>query len=70
MGLNVVAIIGQYFLIESPAWLVSVGESKLAQDSVSYVARFNGVANFCIGNIVPDKKQTIENEETKPTESD
>ena len=53
-SINIISTIGAFFLVESPAWLVSVGETKWVEKSMQYMAKFNGKADFRSGNIVPN----------------
>ena len=52
--INIVTVIAALFLVESPAWLVSVGETQWMESSVKYVAKFNGITNFYVGTVVPN----------------
>ena len=65
LGLNVVSVVGTSFLIESPAWLVTVGEQEWVQNSLRFVARINGNPDFKVGTVLPNKQAEAESEETE-----
>ena len=52
--INIVSVIAAFWMIESPAWLISAGEIKWAEKEIQYIAKFNGVQHLQIGNIVPN----------------
>ena len=41
-SLNIVAFIMTFWIVESPAWLVSVGRKAEAIKNLSYIAKING----------------------------
>ena len=41
--MNFVALIATFWNVESPAWLVSVGEIEKAKKNILYIAKFNGI---------------------------
>jgi Na+/phosphate symporter len=43
LSLNVLACIMAFWLVESPAWLVSVNRKEEAIEKLKYMAKFNGV---------------------------
>ena len=43
MVLNVVSFIANLWNVETPAWLLSVGEIEQAKKSLAYIAKWNGV---------------------------
>ena len=54
MGLNFVALIATFWNVESPAWLVSVGETEKAKKNILYIAKFNGIQDIQITHLKPD----------------
>ena len=42
LGLNVLAVLGSFLLVESPSWLVSQGCQEDAIKALCYIAKFNG----------------------------
>ena len=52
--INIVSVIAAFWMIESPAWLISAGEIKWAEKEIQYIAKFNGVQHLQIGNILPN----------------
>ncbi len=43
LGLNIVAVIGAIWLVESPGWLLTQGCQGEAIKALNYIAKFNGV---------------------------
>ena len=62
--INIVSVIAAFWMIESPAWLISAGETKWAEKEIQYIAKFNGVQNLYINNIVPNEQPGDETQET------
>ena len=50
--LNLVSFIGGLFSRENPAWLVEVGEIEQAKTNLLYIAKFNGVTDLKVGNLI------------------
>ena len=53
-ALNLFSLIASFWNVESPAWLVSVGEIEKAIKHVKYIGKFNGVTDLQISNLLPD----------------
>ena len=58
MVLNVVSFIANLWNVETPAWLLSVGEVEKAKKNLAYIAKWNGVSDYHIVNLVPDPEET------------
>ena len=54
MVLNVVSFIANLWNVETPAWLLSVGEVEKAKKNLAYIAKWNGVSDYHIVNLVED----------------
>ena len=52
--LNLISFIGGLFSRENPAWLLEVGEIEQAKTSLLYIAKFNGVTDLKVGNLIAD----------------
>ena len=61
-GLNVFSLIASFWNVESPAWLLSVGETEKAKKSFMFIAKFNGVNDLHVTNLIPDPDETNEDE--------
>ena len=48
---NIIAIIGCFYLTESPSWLVSVGRKQEAKRILERIAKINGVKDFHIADL-------------------
>ena len=54
MALNVISLIANFWNVETPAWLLSVGEVEQAKKNLAYIAKWNGVQDFSIVHLLPD----------------
>jgi len=45
-SLNIIAVIMGYWVVESPAWLVSVGRKEEAIKNLKFIAKINGAKDF------------------------
>ena len=45
-SLNIAAFIMTFWIVESPAWLVSVGRNAEAIRKLQFIAKFNGQKDF------------------------
>ena len=59
MALNVISLIANFWNVETPAWLLSVGEVEQAKKNLAYIAKWNGVQDFSIVQLLPDPEETI-----------
>ena len=57
-ALNVLGVILAYFLVESPAWLLSVHRENEAIECLQYMAKINGVSDFYIESLIESKFET------------
>lgn len=62
LGLNCAAIISGYFIVESPEWLMSIGDKQGAMKALYTVAKINGVKDFEIHDLKAAKFETIDPE--------
>ena len=58
MALNVISLIANFWNVETPAWLLSVGEVEQAKKNLAYIAKWNGVQDFSIAHLLPDPEET------------
>ena len=66
--LNLISVVTAYWIVESPAWLVSVGEIERAKKGIQYIAKFNGVNDLNIVHLIPNPEPNDETtEEPKVT---
>lgn len=59
-GLNIFSVITAYWTLESPAWLLSVGEVDKAKETMATIAKFNGVQDFNITTLVENPDPSAE----------
>ena len=64
-ALNVLSLVTAFWLIESPLWLISVGENERAKKNIKFIARFNGIKDLQVTNILPNEDQN----DDEPAES-
>ena len=57
-ALNILGVILAYWLVESPAWLLSVQREKDAIVALQYMAKINGVTDFHIETLIESKFET------------
>ena len=66
LGLNVLALVLSFWLVESPAWLASVDRKDEALKALGYMARFNGEGErFKVTSLKDEKFETLSPEEEK-----
>jgi len=56
-------MIGNFWNVETPAWLVSVGEVDRAKKNIMYIAKWNGVKDLQIHTLLPDPEPTGDDDE-------
>ena len=61
-SLNIVAFIMTFWIVESPAWLVSVGRKAEAIKKLQFIAKMNGQKNFHISALRDQTFETVEKE--------
>ena len=61
--LNLIAVIVGWFIVESPAWLVSVGLKEEAIKRLKYIAKFNRKADFELNDISVEKFEVMDKPE-------
>jgi hypothetical protein len=59
-SLNAIVAIMGFFLIESPAWLLSSGDKAGAIKALKFVAKINGVENYELEDLKEEKFETGE----------
>ena len=64
-AVNTLAGILGFFLVESPAWLLSVGRKQDAIKALKYVAKMNGHGDMEIIDIKEEKFETVDPEKEK-----
>ncbi len=57
-ALNILGCIMAYWLVESPAWLVSVNRKEEAIEKLNYIAKFNRVPDFHVIALKDSKFET------------
>ena len=50
--LNLISFIFNLWSCENPAWLVEVGEIEHAIKNLNYIAKFNGITNLNVTNLI------------------
>ena len=68
-SLNIISLIASFWNVESPAWLLSVGEVEKAKKNIMYMAKWNGVTDLQITNLVPDPEPRDEDDVDSPSGS-
>lgn len=59
-ALNIVGCILALWIVESPAWLLSVGRKDLALQRLRYIAKINGIHDFVLEGLKQEKFVTLE----------
>jgi len=54
------SLVTAFWLVESPLWLISVGENERAKKNIKFIARFNGVKDLQVTNLLPNEDQNEE----------
>ena len=57
MALNIISFIANLWSVETPAWLLAVGDIEQAKKNLRYIAKFNGVQDYSLFNLVPDPEE-------------
>ena len=57
MALNLISLVANMWSVETPAWLLSVGDVEQAKKNLCYIAKFNGVEGYELSNLVPDPEE-------------
>ena len=64
-ALNIAAFIMTFWIVESPAWLVSVGRKEEAIKNLKYIAKMNGQKDFQVTALRDSKFETVDPEKEK-----
>ena len=59
-ALNIAAFIMTFWIVESPAWLVSVGRKEEAIKNLKYIAKINGQKDFQVTALRDSKFETVD----------
>ena len=70
LSLNILACILGLWVVESPAWLMSVGRKDLAIQKLHYIAKMNGVHDFVLEDLKKEKFETLEKDGDKNAQAD
>ena len=67
-GMNVIACIAGFWTKESPAFLLSIGDRDRAIENMKYIAKFNGIIDYNLTQLLPDPEVGEEDETQKQGE--